>query len=306
MESNKSDIIVAKKLNNPHNPINEYGTDILEYTGFIISDIDDTIRNRSASSAVKATELYQKLKNNYWFLEDTRYFVQGIQGSEFDFQIRFTEFNDRHNPKSGEIDTINDSAIDVNERGGFPVCSYINADEINDINKARAYGLEMNFREFRDEMIEDLYDTVFGTGDEDTTLPGIEKIFYDSSKTRVSLLIEEGQSCIMNLVEAGSDIYTNKISLGPLINSDLFHPGAKCIIDISINFSKDGKIYSRTAMFPVFKYTESGIQKEEINLDIAKEIRVHFDKDSNILSLAKLDQSIDEYIIEGCTARILL
>lgn len=299
MESRKSDVIVAKKGG-------AYGTDLLDYTGFILYDPEDEIRNRSALSPVKSTEVYQKLKNNQWLLKDTRYYVQGRADSDFDFQIRFTEF-DSSNPKSADVDTLDDSLLSLSG-SGFPVLSYIDEENISDINKARAYSLSMSFKDARNEMVNELYNTVFGSttdgeGGENITLPSAEKVFYDSSKTRVSL--SSGNSYLLELVNPGSDLYTNKISLGPLIQSDIFKPGMKCILDLSINFSKEGRIYARSSMFPVFTYTETGINKNAIDLEINNEIRVYFDQSTEILSIFKIDQSIDEYIIEGCTARIL-
>ena len=298
MESNKSDIIVAKKGG-------VYGTDILDYSGFIISDPVDSIRNRSALSPVKSTEVYQKLKENQWLLRDTRYYVQGKDNSDFDFQIRFTEF-DEENPKSGDIDTLDDSPLDIVHRGGFSVLSYIDEANIENINKARAYSLAMSLKDARNEMVDNLYNMVFGSeigeSGENTALPTTEKVFYDSSKTRVVL---SGDSLI-ELIVPGSDMYTNKVSLGPLIKSNIFKPGMKCIIDLSINFSKEDRVYTRSAMFPVFTVTDAGIEKSQIDLEISNEIRVYFNRNTEILSISKIDQSIDEYIIEGCTARILL
>ena len=95
-------------------------------------------------------------------------------------------------------------------------------------------------------------------------------------------------------------------SLGPLIKSDVFRPGAKCVIDLVINYTKESKIYSKSSIFPIFTYTESGINKNTIDLIIDNEIRVYFDQSSELLSLERVDQSVDEYIIEGCTARIIL
>lgn len=306
--NNRSDVIIAKKLGGETDP--EYGTNILEYTEFIIDDPNDVVRNRSTNSAIKCTEVYQKLKNNYWLLRDSRYYVEGGANSDFDFQIRFTEFGN-NNSKSGPIDSVDDSI----KGPGVSILTYINEENIESINKSVSYAEAAGFRESADKMVNDLFSEVFGAttegeGGRSIALPKIEKVFYDSSKTRVSLSSdpdsEEKISAIIPLVIPGSDLYTNKLSLGPLIKSDIFHPGAKCVIELVINYTKESKIYSKSSMFPVFTYTETGINKNEVNLIVDNEIRVYFDRTSEMLCLERLDQSIDEYIIEGCTAKIIL
>ena len=59
-------------------------------------------------------------------------------------------------------------------------------------------------------------------------------------------------------------------------------------------------------MFPVFNYTQSGVVKNSMDFYLGNEFKVYFDLDTEILNLIRLDQAIDEYIIEGCIARITL
>ena len=312
MENNKSDVIIAKKLVGDVSP--EYGTNILGYSEFIIDDPDDVVRNRSANSPIKCTEVYQKLKDNYWLLRDSRYYVEGGVNSGFDFQIRFTEFGER-NSKSGPVDSVDDTDTDTLLGPGVPILTYINEENIASMNKSVSYAETVGFRESADKMVNELFSEVFGAttegeGGRSIALPKIEKIFYDSSKTRVSLSSNPGNeekiSAVIPLVTPGSDLYTNQLSLGPLIKSGIFRPGAKCVIDLVINYTKESKIYSKSSIFPIFTYTESGINKNTIDLIIDNEIRVYFDQSSELLSLERVDQSVDEYIIEGCTARIIL
>ena len=294
---NKSDVVIAKKVGGEG-----YRTNILDYTGFIIDDPDDNVRNRSAESPVKATEVYQKLKDNYWLLRDSRYYVEGGFNSSYDFQVRFLE-SGRGNIKTSEVDTIDDT----NTTLGFPILSYIDENNLSNINKSSAFSTREGFIRSVEEMVDSLYDTVLGG--EIQTLSEFEKIFYDSSSTRISFWNDNnsGLQGIINLLEPGSDVYTNKISLGPLIKSDLFRPGSKCIIDLLINYSRSGEIYTKTVMFTVFECTSSGIVKKSIDMIVGDdELKVYFDHNSEIIGLICLDSYIDEYIIDGCTAKIVL
>ena len=270
------------------------GTGLLEYTDFILDGERDG--NRASDSAVKATEVYQKLKNNYWLLRDTRYYIQGGADSKYDYQIRFSEFGE-NNLKSGEIDSINDMSDEI----GFPIISYIDPNNITNVNKSNEYSHIEDFKTSVEDMVDDLYSSVFGDS------LATEKIFYDSSKTRVSLCnnTESNLVGLINLITPGSDEYTNRVSLGPLLKSNIFHPGAKCILDLVINYSRGSIVYTKSAIVTLFVY-DSGIVKNSIDMIIDDELRLYLDQDSDILSLSKLDTSINEYIIEGCTAKIMI
>ena len=269
-------------------------SELFNYSGRIV-DSEET-KNRAFDSAIKATEVYQKLKDNFWFLRDTRYYIEGGEDSKYDYQIRFSEFGD-NNHKSGEIDTLDDTST-VNS---FPVLTYIDSDNIDNPNKAVEYSQRRAFETSLAEMVDDLYARVFSSA------LGSEKTFYDSSKTRVSLYDDssESKSAIIKLITPGSTEYTNRVSLGALLKSNIFHPGSKCILDICINYSRGSSILTKSAMVTLFTY-DSGIIKESIDMNLDDELRLYFDKESEILSLSRIDMSIDEYIIEGCIARIMV
>ena len=237
-----------------------------------IKDKDDTGTPKSIYTPVKATEVYQKLRNNKWLQMD-----RGLYWSDngIDFSINYTDPSD-----NAEIDTVDLSAPTVlyhgkrserGERGG----TNIMPDDVKD-------------------MVDTLYETTFGGID---LMPDKIKNTLPSKKSYMSGFYEGGRQ-FFDLLPA--DSYINRIPLNKIIEYTRI-PGISGKFSIVIRYGDQE--YFIPSRVKLFWYTsEDG---ELMMYDDYKEdngdVIVFLDPEKRILECRPLEgKDISECIFDSC------
>lgn len=172
-------------------------------------------------------------------------------------------------PSTGDIDTV------IGSTTGISVC---NLEGIS----------EENIEAFREE-----FESIL------STMTKNEIYFYNSIKSVVDIL---NGTLILSIIDYESDSYTNTVNLKPLINSYPYE-SVKGKVDLSIQYSKSGKIYSKDITFEAFRYEYGENGLEAVSTDIIEELGVdvvveYYD---NLIRVLPKSKDINECIISNCT-----
>lgn len=207
-----------------------------------------------------------------------------------------TRFIRRENDESGSLTselwydlTVPDTSIPgVNARSVV----------LNDYNQEVVIQNTMKLcgSDFPKDEIQEEYNSIFGEMNNTNEIQ-----FYSSSMSTVNLINDVVE---LDLIRPDSDSYASVLNL-----SDLTYYNAKsgisCVLDITIEYSKGGNIYSQDLVIPAFRYNRS--EDNTPVLDISNYITsingdVQVEYIDKTLRVNPLHSEIDECIIYKCTA----
>jgi hypothetical protein len=106
----------------------------------------------------------------------------------------------------------------------------------------------------------------------------------------------------LELIRHDSDTYTNVLNISELIyyNSK---PGISGVFDVTIEYSKAGRIYVKDLSFQAFKYTSSNdlpvLNVENYITEINNDVQLEYI--DNTIRVNPMSSEIDECILSRCT-----
>ena len=120
---------------------------------------------------------------------------------------------------------------------------------------------------------------------------------YNVSKSVIDLL---KNTVTYNIVNYGSDVYTNTVSLGD-ISKNLVYPGSTGKVELSIQYSKEDKIFNHDTTFEAFKFEENSnnIKTSPFIEKVRDDVAIEFS--DNIIRVVPINSRIGECIISNCS-----
>ena len=128
----------------------------------------------------------------------------------------------------------------------------------------------------------------------------LEVSLYDSSPIDYIDLLKN--SITVSLINPNTDTYTNKVTLSSVKNYVTTVSGIEGLVDLSVMYTKGGKIYTQSLIFKAFKYTNKNskivCEDNEYYSDINNDVEVSYI--NNIISVVPKTSLITECIINNC------
>lgn len=149
--------------------------------------------------------------------------------------------------------------------------------------------------DYPEELIQEEYNSIFGESMNNRN----EISFYSSSMSAVNLIEDIVE---LELIRHDSDTYTNVLNISELIyyNSK---PGISGVFDVTIEYSKAGRIYVKDLSFQAFKYTSSNdlpvLNVENYITEINNDVQLEYI--DNTIRVNPMSSEIDECILSRCT-----
>jgi len=224
---------------------------------------------------IHCSELNDKLIKRGYNLVGTRFIRRDESGS-----LTSELWYDITTP-SNVIPVVNTKSLYLNE----------NNEEVAIENSIKICGSDFSNTEIQDE-----FNSIFG---EMNAMNEIQ--FYSSSMSTVNLINDVVE---LDLIRPDSDSYTSVLNLSDLTYYNA-KPGISCVLNITVEYSKSGKIYTQDFIIPAFHYNKSDDNTPILNISnyissINGDIQIEYiDK---TLRLNPLNSEIDECIIYKCTA----
>lgn len=208
-------------------------------------------------------------------------------------------------PGSPDEKVPNPNYIDVPLRASDLEKVYKTYEEIDDTKPIKSFYMQgrvlAESQGYR--LLDRLYKETFG--DMNATE---EVYFYNSSKNTVDILTG---AVTIDFITTNSDIYTDTLSLNDLVSYSSA-PGVSGKVDLTVQYSKSGEIFSKDYTFLAFSYktkkdrgaqgkaeNKSELEMEDLVVLINSDIELEFVK--GVIRVTPIIDGIDECIISNCT-----
>ena len=151
--------------------------------------------------------------------------------------------------------------------------------------------------DYPEDLIQEEYNSIFG---ESMNTNRNEIRFYSSSMSSVNLIEDVVE---LELIKHDSDTYTNVLNISELIHYNS-KPGMSGMFDVTVEYSKGGRVYVKDLEFQAFRYTsEDGIvpalDVENYIVEINNDVQLEYI--NNTIRVNPLSSEIDECILSRCT-----
>lgn len=114
---------------------------------------------------------------------------------------------------------------------------------------------------------------------------------YDISRSTIDLL---ENTVTYNIIDYSSDVYTNTVSLGE-VSVGLVYPGCRGSVELSIQYSKSGKVYNHDTVFKTLIWGET---VENFTEPIGSDVVIEYA--NNVIRVIPVSADVDECIISNC------